>query len=400
MEPGRNEMRFVNERTSLWSRLLALSIVLAGLSTLACDGAYEPAVGAVRLEPEIAAYKTRAPEAPKRIEQRMLELNVPGASVTVVSDYAIDWALGFGVKDTETREPVTPRTLFQAASISKSLAAVAAMKLVEEGRLALDADINLSLVTWRIPESAFTAETPVTLRHLLSHTGGLTVHGFGGYAQGEPLPTLIQVLDGVPPANSDPVRVVVEPGTSWSYSGGGYTVLQLAIMDISGLDFTVFLKQEILEPLEMGDSSFDQPLPPSALLSAATGHVKNGRPIPGKRHTYPEQAAAGLWTTPTDLAKFLVELQLSLEGRSNWILSREATTLMLTEVRDNYGLGFIVNGEPGEPTWGHTGGNAGLNGYMLASRGGGHGVVVMTNGDRGGPLFREIVQAVRTVYDW
>jgi CubicO group peptidase (beta-lactamase class C family) len=393
-------MWFARERTSLWSRLLALAIALGCLGPLACDETHDLDAGAARLEPEIVAYRNRAPDAPKLIEQRMRELDVPGASVAVVSDYALDWALGFGVKDSETREPVTPRTLFQAASISKSTAAVAAMKLVEEGRLELDGDINASLATWKIPTNALTAETPVTLRHLLSHTGGLTVHGFRGYTRGEPLPTVDQILDGASPANSDPVRVVVEPGTSWSYSGGGYTVLQLAIADVSGVDFADFMEQEILGPLEMADSSFDQPLPPSALTSASAGHAQGGRPITGKRHTYPEQAAAGLWTTPTDLAKFLVELQLSLEGRSDRILSRETTALMLTEVRDGYGLGFVVNAKPGPPTWGHTGGNAGFSGYMLASRDGGHGVVVMTNRTKAGPLFKEIIRAVRTVYGW
>jgi CubicO group peptidase (beta-lactamase class C family) len=342
----------------------------------------------------------RTEPAPERIERRMRELNVPGASVAAVAGYSIDWARGFGVRDADTREPVTPRTLFQAASISKCLAAVAAMKLVETGRLRLDADINASLESWRIPPNGLTAKTPVTLRHLLSHTGGLTVSGFRGYAQGEPVPTVEQILDGAGPANNDPVRVVVEPGTEWSYSGGGYTVVQVAIAEAGGDDYAELLRGEILEPLGMDDSTFDQPLAADALPLAATGHARDGRPIPGKRHTYPELAAAGLWTTPSDLARFLIDLQLALEGRAGTILTPESTSAVLTEVRDGYGLGFVVNGEPGEPTWGHTGGNAGFAAYMLASRRGGNGVVVMTNGDNGGPLFREIVQAVRNVYGW
>ena len=214
------------------------------------------------------------------------------------------------------------------------------------------------------------------------------------------MPTLIQILNGESPANNHPVRVVVEPGTEWIYSGGGYTVLQLAIEETSGRDFVTFVREEVLEPLGMDDSTFDSPLSTADAHPLAAGHGNDGRPISGKHHRHPELAAAGLWTTPTDLAKFLIELQLSLDGRSDRFLSREMTSRMLTEVRRNFGLGFIVNGEPGKPTWGHSGGNAGFKSYMLASRHGGFGVVVMTNGDGGGRLFTEIAQAVRVVYGW
>ncbi|HMB29148.1 MAG TPA: serine hydrolase domain-containing protein, partial [Blastocatellia bacterium] len=259
----------------------------------------------------------------RTIQERMKFYKVPGVSIAVINNYKVEWARGYGVKDIETNEPVTTETIFQAGSISKSVAAMTALKRVEQGKIALDQNINDKLTSWKLPDNEFTAKRKVTLANLLSHTGGLTVHGFPGYAVGEKIPELPQVLDGAAPANTAAVRVDMEPGTKFRYSGGGVTIAQLAIMDIEKKPYPQIAQETVLGPLGMTDSTYSQPLPAETRKKAASGHRGDGKPVEGKIHVYPEMAAAGLWTTPTDLAKFAIEVQLSLADKSNKVLSKE-----------------------------------------------------------------------------
>jgi CubicO group peptidase (beta-lactamase class C family) len=333
------------------------------------------------------------------IGERMEHYGVPGVSVAVVDDGAVAWAGGYGVADAETGEPVTPETLFQAASISKPVAAVAALALVEEGTLALDAPVNDRLREWRIPENDFTRTRAVTLRHLLTHTGGLTVHGFPGYAATEEVPTTVQVLDGSGPANTGPVRVDTVPGSIWRYSGGGYTIVQKLLTDVTGRSFPDLMRELVLDPVGMTASSYRQPLPPERERGAASGHLEDGSRVEGEWHVYPEMAAAGLWTNPTELARLALALQAAWRGESDVPLSGETARAMLTPGQGDWGLGFSV--QDGEfPRFSHGGSNHGFKAQFLASVEDGRGVFVMTNGERGTPLAMEIVQAVARAYGW
>src|SRR5687768_14358359 len=240
------------------------------------------------------------------IVDRMKFHKVPALSIAVIKDFKIEWARAYGVKDLESNEPATTETLFQAGSISKSVNAMVAMKKVEQGRISLDEDINSKLISWKLPDNEFTVKKKVTLRNLLSHTAGTTVHGFPGYAITEKVPTLQQVLDGATPANTAPVRVDLEPGTRFRYSGGGTTISQLAIIDIEKKPYPDVARETVLAPLGMSNSTYSQPLPTDWRKKAATGYRANGSEVKGKIHIYPEMAAAGLWTTPTDLAKFAI----------------------------------------------------------------------------------------------
>ena len=339
------------------------------------------------------------PNAPRAaIADRMAALKVPGVSVAVINDFKTEWAKGYGTADAETKEPVGPATLFQAASISKPVTAMAVLKLSQDGRLDLDADVNTLLTSWTLPASDLTAKAKVTLRRLLSHTAGTNVHGFPGYGVPGPVPTLDMVLDGVKPANTPAIRVEKEPGTAFSYSGGGYVIAQRLLLDVERKAFPDLLTGLVLSPLRMYDSSFDQPLPADRLRTAAAGHGANGLPIPGKRHTYPELAAAGLWTTPRDLAAFAAEIQLSALGRSNKVLTKASVERMLTPVLENYGLGLGVDAAGGY--FQHSGGNAGFTCLLVAGLRSGKGAVVMTNSDNGGPLCQEIVRSVARAYGW
>jgi CubicO group peptidase (beta-lactamase class C family) len=259
------------------------------------------------------------------LSQRMAELHIPGVSIAVIHNGAIEWARGFGVKQTGGA-PIDADTLFQAGSISKPLAAMAALHQVQGKKLSLDADVNSELVSWKIPASPAANGKPVTLRELLTHTAGFTVHGFPGYAASEPVPTLIQVLNGEKPANTPPIRLESEPGSRWNYSGGGYTVMQQTVLDASREPFPKLLHETVLAPIGMTHSTYQQPLPADLQPAAAIPYDADGKPIPGGAHTYPEMAAAGLWTTPSDLARYCLEVELSLQGRANHVLSQDLTS--------------------------------------------------------------------------
>jgi len=338
-----------------------------------------------------------SPAAP--IGARMAELRVPGVSVAVIDGGAIAWAKGYGALEAGSAAPVTPATLFQAASISKSVAALGALRLVERGVLSLDEDVNARLVSWKVPENGVPGTEKVPLRRLLSHTAGLTVHGVGGYAAGDPVPTVAQVLDGVVPANSAAVRVEAVPGSRWSYSGGGFTVVQLLMTEATGKPFPELMAELVLKPLGMADSTFEQPLPAARRTAAATAHGPDGKPIPGRYHTYPEMAAAGLWTTPSDLARFLIEVQKAVAGRSS-VLSAATAKLVTTVVKEGYGLGLQLQRLGPAASFGHGGSNEGFKCLMTAYIANGRGAVVMANADGGLRLANEVLRSVAQEYGW
>ena len=247
--------------------------------------------------------------------KKLMELyHVPGLSIAVIDNFQIAWVKAFGVIESGSATPVTPTTLFQAGSISKPVAAAGALYLVEAGKLALDENVNEKLKTWKVPDNEFTKNQKVTLRRLMSHTAGLTVHGFPGYDVDAPLPTLVQILNGEKPANTPPIRVDLVPGTQVRYSGGGVTIEQLLMMDVSGKPFPALLREIVLDKIGMADSSYEQPLPAPRAAKTASGTDANGKVVHGRWHIYPEMAAAGLWTTPTDLGKFAIEIALSRQA--------------------------------------------------------------------------------------
>src|SRR5271169_2930344 len=334
------------------------------------------------------------------LQQLMDVLKVPGLSVAVVDDFKIAWAKPYGVTEAGTTNPVTTSTMFQAASISKVVSATGALYLVEHGKLSLDEDVNKELTTWKVPENEFTATQKVTLRRLLSHSAGTTVHGFPGYAVGEPIPTVVQILNGEKPANTAPVRVDLVPGSKQRYSGGGVTIEQLLIMDVTGKPFPQFMQQTVLGPIGMTNSTFQQPLPPDLAAHAAAGTLADGQPVPGKWHIYPELAAAGLWTTPTDLAKFGIEIALSKSGKSNRVLSEAMTRQMLTPQSGDVGLGFFL-GLGGNPNaFGHDGSDEGFQAILIMISDSGQGAAVMANSDNGIAVGQYLVNSIAREYGW
>ena len=330
------------------------------------------------------------------LAERMDRWKVPGISIAVVDGGRIAWARGYGVQRAGSPEPVTADTRFQAASISKPVAAMAALRLVQDRRLSLDADVNTVLKRWRLPAGPFTADRPLTLRDLLSHTGGTTVHGFPGYARGAAVPTLVQVLNGEAPANTAAVVSERRPGEAWKYSGGGYEIVQLMIEDLTNQSFADIVRQTVLGPIGMPHSGYA--LPPAGRF--AHGHGIDGKEIPGGWHTYPEQAAAGLWTTPTDLSRFGLALWWSWRKEPGALLKPETVQAMTTPVMGGYGLGPGVGGEGRALAFSHGGSNEGFRCFWVIHPVTGDGAVVMTNGEAGDRLMMEVSRAVARAYGW
>jgi CubicO group peptidase (beta-lactamase class C family) len=332
------------------------------------------------------------------LQERMKHYGVPGVGIAVIKDYKVTWFKTYGLADKETGEVANNQTLFQAGSVSKPVAAFGALRLVEAGKLSLDADINTVLKSWKLPENQFTTESKVTLRQLLSHTGGLTVHGFGGYAVGKEVPNVIQILNGTEPANSSTVRVNKAPGGNFRYSGGGYTVAQLMMSDVSGKPFDKLMDDLLINPTKMTQSTYQQPLPPSLLKYAAAGVLPHGLSVPGKRHTYPEMAAAGLWTTAENLAIFAIEMQNALNGDSK-LMSKSMAQTMTTAVDAGYALGWGINDRGESGYFSHGGWDEGFCTQLTGHLKDGYGVAIMINSNH--PQFLdEVVSAVGITYGW
>lgn len=334
------------------------------------------------------------------LADRMAFYHIHGLSIAVIHNHVIEWAKGYGWADTAEKRPVTVKTLFQAASISKSLNGVGLMKLAQDKKIDLYADVNQYLTTWKFPYDSIAGNKKISVANLLSHTGGLTVHGFAGYEQGDSIPSITQVLDGARPANSPAVRSEAAPGVKSVYSGGGITISQLVLTGVTGQPYDGWMHKNVLLPLGMASSSCTQPPPQSRQPLLATGYKAWGEAIKGKYHIYPEQAAAGLWTNPTDLSKYIIETQLSYAGSSAKVLSQASTRTRLTPYIDsNAALGVFVT-KRGDDTWfSHGGANEGFRSQYYGDIKNGDGVVVMVNSDNGG-ILQEVVNSVATVYNW
>ncbi|MER7248711.1 serine hydrolase domain-containing protein [Kribbella sp. NPDC000426] len=334
------------------------------------------------------------------------QFNVPGVSWVVIENGVIQETGTAGLVEAGGSRAIAPDTLFQAASISKPIAVLAMLRLVDRGLLDLDEDVNEKLTSWQVPPTG-AWQPVVTLRQLASHSAGLTVHGFPGYAEGASLPTTVQILDGVRPTNTFGVRVDLVPGTQFRYAGGGTIVMQQLLEDVTGTPFRQLARELVLEPLGMSDSDYAQPLPPELHGRAAVAHDERGRPIEGRWHAYPELAAAGLWTTPTDLAKAAIGVQRMYAGAEDALLPQELAREMLTHQipagqriggLGHLGLGFFLD-DSGQ-RFGHSGGNAGFSCHLLADRDTGQGAVVMTNSDNGGWVVQRVFAAVAAEYGW
>lgn len=333
------------------------------------------------------------------IPARMQHYNVPGLSVAIINDFTIDTVLTYGVQDISSKMPVTGSTRFQAASISKAVSAVVALRETEKKQLSLTGNINAYLTSWHIPPVS--AHETITLAHLLSHTAGINVPGYAGFDTDLPMPTITAILNGVAGNGaSEKVQKTGKVGKAFTYSGGGYCIVQQALEDQSGQSFAELSDQLLFQPLGLSNSSFNTSFSPSEIQHMASGHLKNGDRVTGKWRNYPA-AAGGLWTTATDLAKLIIEIQKSFHNQSNKLLSQNMTQQMLMPFKNPiYGLGFYLDGKTDNLYFSHNGNNVGFQANFIAHTQKGYGVIVLTNSDAGNSLIKEIFTAVSNQYGW
>jgi CubicO group peptidase (beta-lactamase class C family) len=385
---------------------------LAALGALAMCLAVGETTGRVAAQPaDVAAIQARieGPQSPAAgelgaltLQQIMERFGVPGVSVAIVHDFKLHWAKAYGTVDAATRTPVDPGTMFQAASISKPVHAMAVLDAVEDGRFGLDTDVNTLLKSWRVPRTDGTTGAAVTPRALLSHTSGADDgFGFPGYAPAAPRPTLRQILDGDAPSNVGPVLFARPPYAAYKYSGGAVTLMQLVMEDVLGQPADRFMRARVLDPLGMRDSTYEQPLPAARAARAARAHDREGRPRAAPWHVYPEQAAAGLWTTPGDLARVVIEVQRALRGPAGAVLSQGSAREMVTPIGVGpFAVGFSVERRGEGWYFSHGGSNWGFRAGIVGHVRKGYGLAVMTNADQGGAVIREIEARVAAAYRW
>ena len=336
------------------------------------------------------------------IEELLEQFGVPGVSVAVIHDFQIHWAKGYGTADVETGAPVDAETMFQAASISKPVAAMAVLRAVQDGLFTLDTDINEILTSWTLEGGEFTRERAVTPRSLTSHTSGLgDGFGFPGYDPDATLPTPIQIFEGHELSNVGTLFMERAPMTFAEYSGGGVTVMQQALEDARRRPFAEVLAADVLGPIGMTRSSFQQPISAEHDRNAARAHDGEGRSRGPKWHVYPELAAAGLWTTATDLARLAIEVQKSAVGESNRVLDQVHVQEMLSPVGvGDFAVGFSI-GKRGEGWYfSHGGSNWGFRATLLAHKVKGYGLAIMTNADQGGAVMSELSRRIQEIYEW
>ena len=388
------------------AKKLALTLILFSLATGIAmsqtkhEGSQETRIERVLsgLRPAIA-IRGRPPVRWKLTEQ-MAQSHVPGMSIAVIDNDKIAWARGFGVKQADKTDPVTTSTLFQAQSISKAVTATAALALVNSRKLSLDESPNVYLKSWKLPYNEYQAQQKVTLRGILSHSSGLNVSSFAGYQSSEPIPTLLQILNGEKPANNPPIRVDFTPGSKSRYSGGGAEVMQQLLMDVTGEQFPELMKQLVLAPAGMTLSTYEQPLPEARWAEAASGHDGDGSVIKGRWLIQPQLAAGGLWTTPTDLAKWALEITEAWKGERNELFSKRIATEMLTVQKAPYGLGVEVQGTGPALEFSHGGSNLGFRALLVMFPAVGKGAVIMANGDRADWVIGNLIKSIAGEYDW
>lgn len=354
-----------------------------------------------KVENNLLPYVLIEGEPPFNIQDRMNYYNVPGISITVIKDYKIQWSKQYGVMDSEIQNPVDEKTLFNVGSLSKGVAALTVLSLVQYGKIDLNGDINNQLISWKIPENEFTKQGIVTPLLLMNHSGGAMFSPPVFYLA-DNFPTNLQILKGESPSKTKAVVIDKIPGTECQYSNAGYAILQQLTVDVAGMEFPKITDERIFKTLGMFNTTFEEPLPEEIIKIASAGHMSNGLPFPGKRFFIPNMAAGGLWTTTADYAKYVIELQKSNLGKSNKIISKELAEEMLSpHVSKQYGLGVFMREMYGEINYfGHLGDSRGFFAGFISHLNDGYGAVVFTNGQNGANLIREITNGIAKVYNW
>ncbi len=398
-------MKKIKKTIELFKSLIFFAFIIsfvAGCSSNDTDDV-QSRIAAVERSLIAAVVNTGSEPVGMSISDRMQHFQVPGVSIAVINNGKIEWAKGYGATEADGTQEITTDTVFQAASVSKPVSVTGIMLLAQAGIIDITRNVNDYLTSWYLADNDLTKTNKATVQRLMSHTGGTNLSGFAGYAVGSAIPTLLQVLNGAPPADTEPIRVIYEPGTRYSYSGGGMEVLQQMAEDVTKISFQSYMKNNVFDKLGMNSSDFIQPMTGHLAARAAKGHDMNGVMIPGGWKIYPELIAAGLWTTPFDLATLLIEVQKASTSDEGALLAQETANRILTpqpNTNSAMGLGFALMEGKGGLIFNHSGSVFGYKSYIMMYRDRRQGIAVMMNGDNGYALMMEIVRSVAKVYNW
>lgn len=385
---------------SLMSKFFFQSLVLVFITS--CTSIpYKSLERKAQLETEIREKVTFLGESENfsSIEDKMLAYNIPALSLAVINQGEIEWADVYQNTNFSDEQKLSSSSIFQAASLSKPVTFLAALRMHSAGEIDLDKNIEDYLKDFELPQGKQTAENPVTFRNLFAHTSGITPGGYQGYAKDLVVPSDIDILRGTEGVNSPAINVITLPNETLAYSGGAYTLAELALQDIYNDEFSNIMEKWILEPAGMKHSEFTQPLPASKANQVAKGYVQSGDVLDGGWRNHPEQAAAGLWSNATDMAKFLIEIYNAYQGKKS-IFSQSDIKSILSQERDGQVYGFILNRSGDDVSITHYGGNAGYRTGMTIDLTSGNGLVYLINSDNGGALGNELFLSASQVYNW
>lgn len=325
------------------------------------------------------------PALDKEIALLLKKYGIPGASLAVVSNGKILWEKTYGYADMETKRPVTPDTLFQAASLTKTLTSTAVLKTLAAHHIPLNAPVNNYLKRWKIPENAYTKKHAVTILTLLNHTAAISnPYPDGGYGYKDKLPTLTQLFLGEPPATNPPLTVTAVPGSKYSYCNGCYSILQMFLEDVTSQAYPELMRTLVLQPAGMTNSYFDNSLFINSPDKVALPYNADHQRFTKAPSASPIYSTGLLWTTPTDLAKFIIAIQKSLNTPHGLLTQAQARSMVTPSSTPTRGLGFFISDKNGDDHrngkyFMHSGNNIGYLTILIGSLDGKNGAAIMIN---------------------
>jgi len=386
-----------------WLAILILSLGLNGGFSAFVHASDERHNKIKQFENEVIARMERGnPNATRwTLDHRLKYHKVPGVGVAIIENGKVIWAKGYGTKEAGKIDPVDADTVFSAGSVSKIINAALILRLVKAGKIDLDEDINHYLKRWKVPHAGYAKDKKVTLRAILSHTAGFNQHGFRDFQPDEELPALLQTLKGEPPAKHGPIKLLFTPGTKMKYSGGGITISQLLVEDVTGLTYSEAAKYYVFDPLGMTRSSFANPLPVKH-GNIAKAHGEGGQPaaLPRGWEAMPELAASGLWTSANDMAKFIIALLGKGDVGKNFLPEKLRSDMMTRVARSWHGLGPRLNGKGEERVFHHGGANNSYRAWIEGHLNSGDGIVILTNGQNGHWIYAELRKSAQDAFGW
>jgi CubicO group peptidase (beta-lactamase class C family) len=334
--------------------------------------------------------------------QKMSDYNIPGLSISIIEDGKISYSKGLGLLQYGNKKPVDDESIFSVGSISKVGTAVIVLKLVESGKIDLETSVNQYLKSWKLKDLSGKIDSKVTIKHLLSHTAGLNNYGFVDYQPDEKLPSTLQILQGSYPAKNNRVQITSTVGKDYKYSGGGTTILQLLVEEITKMPFDKAADSILFKPLKLNRSTYENPLP-KTFGNIAKAHNSKGKPraLPRGYESMPESAASGLWTTSKNIASLMLTIMNSYNSYENTFLKQDLAKKMMSQISPSpHGLGPELKGQGKNKIFLHGGSNDSYKARFVGNLHNKNGYAVCVNGANGNDFIMDIEKLIYRHMNW